>query len=235
MYKQTIGIIGGFGAYATLDFYERFLNKFKSECERNYPHIYMDNNYTMPSRTRALLYGDDYDTVVEEICTSVENMKNMGVDYIIMVCGTAHAFLPEIYKKIPWAKDKIFDIINCLKRKLNNERVKDIVILVAEGTLKKNIYPNYLKDINCIVPEEKDYKKIRLFIESVKQNKISSQIAREWNQFIDKFNCSNVLLGCTEFPVLVNYINQVENGDGCKINYYDPLEAALDELKKNIK
>lgn len=29
MYKQTIGIIGGFGAYATLDFYERFLNKFK--------------------------------------------------------------------------------------------------------------------------------------------------------------------------------------------------------------
>lgn len=92
-----------------------------------------------------------------------------------------------------------------------------------------------MKDINCIVPEEKDYEKIRLFIESVKQNKISRQIAREWNQFIDKFNCSNVLLGCTEFPVLVNYINQVENGDGCKINYYDPLEAALDELKKNIK
>ena len=60
MYKQTVGIIGGFGAYATLDFYDRFLTKFKSDCERDYPHIYMDNNYTMPSRTKALLYGDDY-------------------------------------------------------------------------------------------------------------------------------------------------------------------------------
>ena len=30
MYKQTIGILGGFGAYATLDFYSRFLKVFGS-------------------------------------------------------------------------------------------------------------------------------------------------------------------------------------------------------------
>lgn len=51
LYKQTIGILGSFGAYAPLDFYSRFLKVFESSCERNYPHIYMDNNYTMPSRT----------------------------------------------------------------------------------------------------------------------------------------------------------------------------------------
>lgn len=40
-YKESVGIIGGFGAYATLDFYRRFLEKFNCECERDYPHIYI--------------------------------------------------------------------------------------------------------------------------------------------------------------------------------------------------
>lgn len=57
MYRQSVGIIGGFGAYATLGFYRSILEAFASESERNYPHIYMDNDFTMPSRTKALLEG----------------------------------------------------------------------------------------------------------------------------------------------------------------------------------
>ena len=48
MYREKVGIIGGFGAYATLNFYKRLLEEFASESERNYPHIIMDNNFTMP-------------------------------------------------------------------------------------------------------------------------------------------------------------------------------------------
>lgn len=44
MYREKVGIIGGFGAYATLNFYKRLLEEFASESERNYPHIIMDNN-----------------------------------------------------------------------------------------------------------------------------------------------------------------------------------------------
>lgn len=42
MYREKVGIIGGFGAYATLNFYKRLLEEFASESERNYPHIIMD-------------------------------------------------------------------------------------------------------------------------------------------------------------------------------------------------
>lgn len=57
MYHQSLGIIGGFGGYATLGFFQRILEAFASDSERNYPHIYMDNDFTMPSRTKALLEG----------------------------------------------------------------------------------------------------------------------------------------------------------------------------------
>lgn len=78
MYKQSIGIVGGFGAYATLNFYRMILEKFAVSCERDYPHIYMDNDFTMPSRTRALLYGDEYDKVVEQMSLSTMKLCSMG-------------------------------------------------------------------------------------------------------------------------------------------------------------
>ena len=34
MYKESIGIIGGFGAYATLNFYKRLLEEFASDSEK---------------------------------------------------------------------------------------------------------------------------------------------------------------------------------------------------------
>lgn len=239
MYKETLGIIGGFGAYATLDFYKRFLEKFESDCERNYPHIYMDNNYTMPSRTRALLYGDDYDEIVEKICKSVQCMLDSGVDYIVMVCGTAHAFLSDIYKKIPEANGKIINIIDCLKKELNKNQVKRIFLVAAEGTLKKKVYQSWLGDIECVCPSEKFYHDIRLFIEAVKQNRIDNTIAEKWYVFLEKFGCTNIILGCTELPVLVKSIEKNYKYIYCKYDlkfkYFDPLESVLSELKAIMK
>ena len=91
MYREKVGIIGGFGAYATLNFYKRLLEEFASESERNYPHIIMDNNFTMPSRTRALLYGEAYDEVVDGISDSIQLMMQNDVSKIILVCGTARS------------------------------------------------------------------------------------------------------------------------------------------------
>lgn len=231
LYKQKIGLIGGFGAYATLDFYERFLKKFASDCERNYPHIYMDNNYTMPSRTRALLCGDNYKEIVDEICSSIQLMIDVNVDYIILICGTAHAFLPDIFIKIPEARNRIINIIECVKKTLNRKNIRKVLVVAAEGTLQNGVYEKKLDGIECIVPQKEDYSQIRTFIEAVKQNKVDDNIAIQWYSFLDKFGCDNVLLGCTELPVLVDSIDEKWKG---KFNYFDPLEEVLDELKERL-
>ena len=82
-----------------VNFYKRLLEEFASESERNYPHIIMDNNFTMPSRTRALLYGEAYDEVVDGISDSIQLMMQNDVSKIILVCGTAHYFLMMYIKK----------------------------------------------------------------------------------------------------------------------------------------
>ena len=77
---KCVGIIGGFGAYATLDFYGRLLDSFAVESERDYPNMIIDNVYSMPSRTRALVTGGGQTEIVETIVSSMKKRPASNVD-----------------------------------------------------------------------------------------------------------------------------------------------------------
>ena len=53
------------------------------------------------------MYGEAYDEVVDGISDSIQLMMQNDVSKIILVCGTAHYFLNDVYKKIPEAKEKL--------------------------------------------------------------------------------------------------------------------------------
>lgn len=238
MYSQSIGIIGGFGAYATLGFYRNLLEAFASESERNYPHIYMDNDFTMPSRTKVLLEGGgvEYDAVVRMIAASLKKMEMLGADYIVMVCGTAHAFLPDVFKSVPEAEEKVLNIIEVLRDRLMREDVPKPLVIAAEGTLQQKIYPKYLAPLSCVNPNEKYYEEIRYFIESVKKNSMDEETFRRFSMFLSGFGCRDVILGCTEFPILIDSIRKSRYAEKITdYRFWDPLELTIQKLKSMIK
>ena len=137
---KRVGIIGGFGAYATLDFYGRLLDSFAVESERDYPNMIIDNVFSMPSRTRALLTGEGQTEIVETIANSMKKMLDYDVDCMVMICGTAHYFLPYVYEKLPEAKDKVINILEATGKHLAANNIDKVLILAAEGTLKQKLY-----------------------------------------------------------------------------------------------
>ena len=232
MYKQTIGIVGGFGGFATLDFFRRLLETFNTGYERDYPRIVMDNDFTMPSRTRALLYGEQTEKVIEMITKSVQNLIEIGTDKIVLVCGTAHWFLDEVYEKLPEAREKVIDIINVTGEKMRAENIQSCYIIAAEGTLKEKVFEKRLSEfgINAAAPAETDWPLIRIFIEAVKQNEDLTPVKRKLEEFIhDRVNESEcVILGCTELAVLVD--EEIKK----RIRFEDPLENVLMYLKQTL-
>lgn len=233
--KESIGIIGGFGAYATLDFYRRLIESFDVKSERDLPHIIIDCNFTMPSRTRALLYGDDYEKIVDEISKSVDIMINQGVSHIVLVCGTAHAFLPDVYRKVPEARKRVVHIIECLNRELRKQNVDNVLLIAAEGTLKQRVYENELKNCHCISPKENEYSQIREFIESVKQHKMTEETIFNFKRFVQKFDASDIVLGCTEFPVLLEFCLGKFPDMFSEYRFWDPLEVTITEIMRILK
>lgn len=48
-----------------------------------------------------------------------------------------------------------------------------------------------------------DQVRLREFIEAVKQDKITDDVKDDFSEYIDSIDCSPVILGCTELPLLV--------------------------------
>lgn len=237
IHHDIIGLIGGFGGYATLDFYRRLLETFHGESERDFPHIIIDNDFTMPSRTRCLLTGEGYEEIVNGITKSMKLLIHGGANHIVLVCGTAHYFLDDVYKKIPEAKKYVLDIIDITGEYYAKTQKDPLFIMAAEGTLEKKIYPHKLKKngIECFQPLPNDYPEIRFFVECVKQNEISEITYRRFSEFINKYKATKILLGCTELPVLVNSPQIKEFVNFEKIHFYNPLEYVLKHLVATIK
>ena len=130
--KEVIGIVGGFGSYATLDFFERLLDSFPAEKEWDRPRILIDNYCTLPSRVRGILYHENEEEIIEGMTSTIENLMNAGATKIIITCNTAHYYLNSVYKTIPESKEVIVNIIEELAIQLNKNNVKKVSLIATE-------------------------------------------------------------------------------------------------------
>lgn len=232
MKDYTVGIVGGMGSYATVDFFKRLVDAFPAEKEWDRPRIIIDNNCTMPSRVRALLYGEKREELESALTDSVSHMLDMGVSRIVFACNTSHCFIPAVTAAIPESKSVILHIIDALGQDLASRGVKSVGLMATEGTIDSKIYEDTFAPygIHVTAPTEDAYSQLREFIEAVKQNSINDEVAARFKSFTDSFDEDCVIMGCTELPIM--YRASVERGFAPDKEIYDPLQTAIDIIKE---
>lgn len=227
----VIGVLGGMGTYATINLFKQYASVFSAEKEWDRPRIIIDNRCTMPSRVRAYIYKENVSQLVNEMADSISGLiKIGGAKRLILACNTSHLFLPEIYEKVPEAKNKVISIIDeCVKR-IAEDCVKKVYLLGSEGSIDSGVYQAALSEfgIECIAPGKEEYGLLRECIEAVKQNKYSDEIEVVFNILMHKYDLPYIL-GCTELPIL--YEKYLLNS-GIKV--YDPLLITLQQLKEEF-
>ncbi len=235
LYKNVIGIVGGMGSYATCDFFHRLIDAFPAEKEWDRPRIIIDNNCTMPSRVRAILYKEERANLVKLLSESIINLKSFGADKIILACNTSHVFLDEIYEEIEKSTGKkekcIMNMIEICAESINSKNIKSVALMATEGTIDSGIYSRYLNkfEVEIAPPSLDNYKEFRYLIECVKQNKIDDEAIKRFENCVTGLKCQNVILGCTEFPVFMRYISYIPG-----VTLHDPLSYLIDKLKSEI-
>ena len=88
---MVVGILGGMGTYATVDFFKRLADSFPAEKEWERPRMIIDNHCTMPSRVRALLYREKRKELVDDLVGSGERKMIFRVGPIDMLEANTHA------------------------------------------------------------------------------------------------------------------------------------------------
>lgn len=228
---MVIGVIGGMGSYATLHFFERYLKVFPAEKEWDRPRIIIDNRCTMPSRVRAILYGERYDQVVGELVDSAKRLSDAGCTHIISACGTSHVFLDAVAEQAPDVADKIVNILDMSATTLKKCGTTKVSLLATEGSIQSGIYQKTYQEygIEIETPKDNDLPRFRAFIEAVKKNEITFETVDQFTKLLNEQIQDTVVLGCTEFPVLYSRVDVKKMRKGLVI--VDPLEAVLASLK----
>ena len=198
-----IGILGGMGTQAGLDFCIKLAKLNKGKTDQQYPLFVLYNKSNIPGRPENL---HKYNKVLKSLLSGCKFLEKSKCKFIVIPCNTAHYWFEDLQKKIniPIISMPKEVYLHSIKTCKKNSRIG---ILATEGTLKTGIYNKFFdKNFTIIKPSKSIQKKnVNKAIKFVKMGKIkeAEKAIRTAVNSLIRMKCSKIILGCTELPIAI--------------------------------
>ena len=198
-----IGILGGMGTQAGLDFCNKLAKLNRGKLDQQYPLFVLYNKSDTPKRPENL---KKYYNVLNALVKGCKMLQKNKCKFIVIPCNTAHYWYDDLQKKIN------IPIISMPKEvyldtKKNCKKNSKIGILSTEATLSTKVYNKYFdKDFELVSPRSSLQKSsVNKSIKYVKMGKIkeAEKAIRPAVNYLMKIKCKKIILGCTELPIAI--------------------------------
>ena len=198
-----IGILGGMGTQAGLDFCSKLAKLNRGKADQKYPLFVLYNKSNIPDRKQNL---KKYNKVLKSLIDGCKFLQKSKCKFISIPCNTAHYWYKDLRKKIKIPILNMPEIVY-LNAKNNLQRNSKIGLLATEATIKTGIYSHYFnRKFSLISPDTALQKRsVNKSINLVKMGKIKEAeraIKPAVNYLIQK-KCKKIILGCTELPIAI--------------------------------
>ena len=244
-----IGILGGMGTQAGLDFCNKLAILYRGKIDQDYPLFLLYNKSNIPGRPESIgihtgkmsgkvnnkVNKKKYLSVLKSLNNGCKLLKKSKCKFIVIPCNTAHYWYEDLQKKIK------LPIINMPKEvfahtKKKCKRNSSIGLLATEGTLKTGVYNKFFdKDFNLIFPNKIiQNNSVNKAIKLVKMGKVklASKVIKPAIDYLIKKKCKKIILGCTELPIAIFAFKSFKSIKSSKI-FLDPnLILANAAMKK---
>ena len=198
-----IGILGGMGTQAGLDFCNKLAVLNRGKTDQKYPLFILYNKSNIPKRPENL---KKYYNVLKSLVAGCNLLKKNKCKFIVMPCNTAHYWYDDLQKKITIPIISIPKEVYIHTKKTCKKNSK-IGILCTEATLKTGIYNKYFdKNFKLISPEKSlQTKYVNKAIKYVKLGKVkeAEKAIKPAVNYLMKIKCKKIILGCTELPIAI--------------------------------
>jgi aspartate racemase len=247
-----IGILGGMGTQAGLDFCNKLAILYRGKIDQEYPLFLLYNKSNIPGRPESIgiqtknlsnrfsnkISEKKYLLVLKSLLEGCRILKKSKCKFIVIPCNTAHYWYDDLKKKIN------LPIINMPQEVFNDTKKKckkksTIGLLATEGTLKTGVYNKFFdKSYNLIYPNNANQKNsVNKAIKFVKMGKVkeANKIIKSAINYLIKKKCKKIILGCTELPIAIFAFKSFKTIKSSKI-FLDPnlilANAAMKKYKK---
>ena len=233
-----IGILGGMGTQAGLDFCNKLAILNRGKIDQEYPLFILYNKSNIPGRPESIgsqtknlsnkstnkTSREKYNKVLKSLLKGCKLLEKNKCKFIVIPCNTAHYWFDDLQSKIN------IPIINMPKEvfKFTKKKCKKntkVGLLATEGTLKTGVYKKFFdKDYQLIEPSQKIQKlSVNKAIKLVKMGNVKAA-AKAIKPAIDKLikmKCKKIILGCTELPIAIFAFKSFKNVKSSKV-FLDP-------------
>ena len=215
-----IGILGGMGTQAGLDFCNKLAILYRGKIDQEYPLFLLYNKSNIPGRpesigihTTKLLNKKEnkknkkkYLSVLNSLLNGCQVLKKSKCKFIVIPCNTAHYWYDDLKKKIN------LPIINMPKEVFKHtvkrcKKKSKIGLLATEGTLNTGVYNKFFDKKYKLIYPNKNFQKnsVNKAIKLVKMGnvKAANKIIKPAINDLIKKKCKKIILGCTELPIAI--------------------------------
>ena len=198
-----IGILGGMGTQAGLDFSTKLAKLYRGKLDQKYPLFLLYNKSNVPKR---LAQKKSYKRVFKSLLEGCLFLQKNKCKFIAIPCNTAHHWYKDLNKKLRIPIISMpNEVFNYTKKNCSHK--SKIGILATESTLKTRIYHEiFEKKYSLIIPTKVlQTNCVNKAIDYVKKGKVkeAEKVIKPAINFLLKNKCKKIILACTELPVAI--------------------------------
>ena len=247
-----IGILGGMGTQAGLDFCNKLAVLNRGKIDQDYPLFLLYNKSNIPGRPESIGIQTSrltnrfsnsknkkkYRIVLDSLLKGCRLLKKDKCKFIVIPCNTAHYWYDDLKKKIK------LPIINMPKEvyihtKRTCKKNSPIGLLATEGTIMTGVYNKFFNNRYELIHPNKLIQKnsVNQAIKLVKMGNVKAAARRikPAINFLIKKKCKKIILGCTELPIAIFAFKSFDKIKKSKI-FLDPnlilANAAMKKYRK---
>jgi len=203
--EKVVGVIGGMGPEATVDFMRRVIAVTPARDDGDHLHILVDNNPKIPSRIAALIEGTGEDPA-PVLCEMAKGLEALGADFLVVPCNTAHFYLPRIARSVDIP---VLDMVDLSVKKLlaTDAKPRHIGLLASPAVRLVGLYSGKLEQagLHAIFPSQQCENELLEIIKAIKAGQFSAEHRKGYTRIAGTLRDAGadaLLIACTELSVI---------------------------------
>jgi aspartate racemase len=203
--RPVIGVLGGMGPEATLDFYAKLIAATPASTDQDHLHVIFDADPSVPDRSAAI--AGTGPSPGPQLVAMARRLEAAGADVLVMTCNSAHAFQDEITAavSIPFVSIVDESVTQALAEAPGARRVG---VLATTGTRDARLYVNAFgrHGVETLEPESASHESLMRLIYRIKAGDKSREVRdamRVLAEALVAAGAQAVVAGCTEVPLVL--------------------------------
>jgi aspartate racemase len=203
---KKLGIIGGIGPEATIDYYESLITIHREQNPDSDPPAIIINSINM-KKAVDLITDNRLTELTKYFVEEIRVLAQAGADFGLLAANTPHIIFDEIVRE---SALPLISIVEATRDEARRQGFSRVGLLGTRFTMKASFYPEVFarENIQIVVPTDADQdyvheKYFRELVNGIFLDETRGELVAIVRRMRERDNIEAVILGGTELPLIL--------------------------------